>query len=135
MEFNKASPNTTEQNTISSKKAGKMKFNGKNHQDVSLNVKEGEVAEDDEDINPWMKGIEGKRSNNIPKKDSRYISAKKAQRKGLIDVEGASNILDAKTRDGEKMTTLQGRERDHAESEKDGELEKKITLLTQEELV
>merc|ERR1711907_246929 len=40
---------------------------------------------------------------------------------------------DAKTRDGEKMTTLQGR--DHAESEKDGEPEKKITLLTQEELV
>ncbi|MGK3761084.1 MAG: U3 small nucleolar RNA-associated protein 14, partial [Bacillariaceae sp.] len=122
MEFDKVSSNSTPSSDIkSNQKKGTSK--------ASVTVTERVIVNDGEEANPWMKSTDGKDS----KKDSRgVLAAKKAKRKGVIDVAGATDILDdgkEDTHDGENNET-------NNISDKDGKQEeKKISMLTQEELV
>lgn len=126
MEFDKVASNTSEYSTSSSKQPLDTKSNGKGNNKASVTATKRVVIEDGDEANPWMK------SNS--EKNPRSMSAKKAKRKGVIDVAGATDILDSNKDDG-KAAMVQGGKREDALSEKDKNHEKKITLLTQEELV
>jgi len=127
MEFDKVSSNDTSKqpsDTKSNQKKGSKK--------ASVTVTERVIANDGEEANPWMKSTDGKDPTKHSKNDSRgVLAAKKAKRKGVIDVAGATEILD----DG-KVDTLDGVNNEIIVSDKDGKPEgKKISMLTQEELV
>ena len=82
------------------------------------------VVQDGDESNPWMKGGS--------KKSASSTSTKNDTLRSIIDVEGATDILDTKTEESEP-TTIVTNKKEATVSEKDGE--RKLTSLTQEELV
>jgi U3 small nucleolar RNA-associated protein 14 len=123
MEFGKVEPNTTENSTISSKRHKKVKSNSKETNMVSVGATKLVVREDSDEANPWMK--------TDSKKTTNTALIKKTKRKSVIDVKGATDILDAHKED---------EERNARETKKEAAVSgksdvKKITSLTQEELV
>ena len=140
MEFEKVAVKKIKSNASSS--ASKQKRKEK----ASMTPTERSVTNTDdnkaEHDNPWMESVNKTNPvSQVSKKEEGpgLASAKKAKRTGIVDVAGAAKILDAgdKTNDRGKNSEV----RDVEESTTDihngsGEKgEKKITMLTQEELV
>jgi len=118
MDFDKVESNSSEKSIISSKRHQKIKSNSKGSYKASVAATKRVVVANGDEANPWMK------TNS--KKSSSAMSAKKDSRKSVIDIAGATDILDANKESGEpKIET--------AFSEKNDK--RKITLLTQEQLV
>lgn len=117
MEFDKVDSNVSENSAIPSKRQKAIKSKNKSTNHASAAMVKRSVAEDGDEANPWMK----------TKKSTNVVSGGKAGRKSVIDVKGATNILDANKESGE--STKLGVEPKEAGGEK------KITSLTQEELV
>mmetsp|Transcript_10987 Transcript_10987/g.20294 ORF Transcript_10987/g.20294 Transcript_10987/m.20294 type:complete len:693 (+) Transcript_10987:94-2172(+) len=95
----------------------------------------GQEQNEQDESNPWMKLSNTESSSDKRRDDQTSITkaAKKAKRKGVIDVAGAVDILDAGKKDDIATTTDQ-----HVNSEStpvDHKEGKKISSLTQEELV
>eukprot|EP00536_Pseudo-nitzschia_multiseries_P018228 jgi/Psemu1/328766/estExt_fgenesh1_pg.C_22780001 len=125
MEFDKVSSKAEDQSNTSSKGIVKKKSKDKTMK-ASVAGTKRVVAEDGDEANPWMKSS----SENAPSDKS----AKKAKRKGVVDIEGATDILDAdEVRNSAKQ---RGKPRGISLSEEVANSDdKKISMLTQEELV
>jgi len=134
MEFDKVSSNNSAYSRSLSKQPLDIKSSKKGSKKTSVTVTERVVAEDDDEPNPWMKSTDGNDSIKHSEKDSRSISVKKAKRMGVIDIVGAIDILD-RNKDDEKKGTLEVENNEDSLSNKKENHEKKITMLTQEELV
>lgn len=124
MEFDKVESNTTDNSTISSKRHEKINSNNKGTNSASVAATKQVVVENGGEANPWMK------TNS--KKSTSTISAKKVLGKSVIDVAGATDILGVNKEHGEPAK-LESKTQEAAFSGKSDE--KKITSLTQEELV
>merc|ERR1712070_69079 len=104
LELGKVNSDITE-NAIPSKRRKDMKGKSKSNGSSSASTVKRSVAGDSDEANPWMKKTSTKSTSTIP--------GSKVGRKAVIDVKGATEILDAK-KEGEEST---------------------ITSLTQEQLV
>jgi len=124
MEFDKAESNTPDNSTISSKRHKKINSNNKGSNSASVAATKQAVVENGEEANPWMK------TNST--KSTSAKSAKKVSGKSVIDVAGATDILGANKEHGESAK-LESKTQEAASSGKSDE--KKLTSLTQEELV
>ncbi len=119
MEFGVIDSNISENSAVPSKRQKAMKLKNKSTNNASEAMVNRSVAEDGDEANPWMK--------TPSKKSTSVVSGGKVGRKSVIDVKGATNILDTNKESGE--STALGVE------PKEACREKKITSLTQEELV
>jgi len=126
MEFDKVSSKASDRAKNSSKEVVNNKSTKKEIKKASVAGSKRVVVEDGDEANPWMK------SNS--EKGPITKSAKKAKRKGVIDVEGATDILDADKEDDDMAK--RGKSRGNSLSEEHGNRDdQRIASLTQEELV
>eukprot|EP00535_Pseudo-nitzschia_heimii_P005933 CAMPEP_0197177914 /NCGR_PEP_ID=MMETSP1423-20130617/3350_1 /TAXON_ID=476441 /ORGANISM="Pseudo-nitzschia heimii, Strain UNC1101" /LENGTH=863 /DNA_ID=CAMNT_0042627537 /DNA_START=34 /DNA_END=2625 /DNA_ORIENTATION=+ len=118
MEFNKLESNKSDNSTISSRKPlnNKLKIEGTSHSPAK-GTKQSEI----EKANPWMK--------TDSEKCSSAMKVKKTTSKNVIDVPGAAEILNVNKERNDETKDIAKRE------SKEEENDKKITSLTQEELV
>ena len=116
MEFDKGNFTASENKTSQKRKKSAIKAS-------VPSTKGATQAEDGDEVNPWMK---------TTSKKTNAIAGGKGSRKSVIDVNKATDILDA-NKDGNKPTKLKSIPKETSVSGKDEE--KKITSLTQEELV
>jgi U3 small nucleolar RNA-associated protein 14 len=87
-----------------------------------------ETKADEDETNPWMKSTDSKDQNLVAS------SKKKKNKKGMVDVEGAVDILDAGQKTATERTLRDGTADDMTSGVEDSG-DKKISMLTQEELV
>ena len=86
---------------------------------------------DDEPANPWLPAAEQAEPTTlaITGQGGAYLSRKKKATKGMVDVEGAADILDSGSSDAKHVSSSQ------SDPKEDAEPNKKITMLSQEELI